>query len=244
MWQAFAIALQFLTRLPVRAQWEPPAAGLSLLFYPLVGLLIGLLLWLMAFLMAGGDLLAAALVVTAWVLLTGALHLDGLADSADAWLGGHGDRERTLAIMKDPYCGPMGVVALVLVLGLKWSALAGLMASGDLLGLILAPVLGRTAALALFFTTPYVRPEGLGSALSQHLPRPEAAKVLLLVGVLTVLIAGLRGLGLLLIVLAVLGLLRALMLRRLGGTTGDTAGATIEIVETAVVATFSLLAAG
>jgi adenosylcobinamide-GDP ribazoletransferase len=70
-------------------------------------------------------MLHAALLLTVWVLLSGGLHLDGLADSADAWLGGFGDRERTLTIMKDPRSGPIAVVVLVLVLLLKFCALAG-----------------------------------------------------------------------------------------------------------------------
>lgn len=108
--RAFLVALQFLTRLPVRLRAAPSEEelGRSLLFYPLVGLLIGMLLTTLAMAISAAgisDLLGAALVLAAWVVLTGGLHLDGLADSADAWSGGRGDRERTLAIMKDPYWG-------------------------------------------------------------------------------------------------------------------------------------------
>lgn len=101
----FWIALQFLSSLPVRLPGMPAAEqmGRSLLFYPVVGLLFGVLLWAFDSLLAASPLLLhAALLLTLWVLLSGALHLDGLADSADAWLGGFGDRERTLTIMKDP----------------------------------------------------------------------------------------------------------------------------------------------
>lgn len=104
----FWIALQFLSSLPVSLPGmpEPRELGRSLLFYPLVGLLFGLLLWLASLLLQGTPApLHAALLLTLWVLLSGALHLDGLADSADAWLGGFGDRERTLQIMKDPRSG-------------------------------------------------------------------------------------------------------------------------------------------
>ena len=101
----FWIALQFLSSLPVRLPGmpRPEELGRSLLFYPLVGLLFGVLLWVLNAMLGGVPLLLhAALLLTAWVLLSGGLHLDGLADSADAWLGGFGDRERTLSIMKDP----------------------------------------------------------------------------------------------------------------------------------------------
>jgi adenosylcobinamide-GDP ribazoletransferase len=229
--QSFLIALQFLTRLPVSCRWSAAAAGRSLLYYPLVGLLIGLTLLLIAQL--GDGLLAAMLAVSAWVLLTGALHLDGLADSADAWLGGQGDRERTLAIMKDPSCGPTGVVAVVLVLGLKTAAVVELLPSGGLL-LLLAPVVARALVIALFMTTPYVRPQGLGQVLVDHLPRRRAKLVLVLVGLFALLFGwnGLR--GLLLAAVVFFGL-RELMRARLGGTTGDTSGAMVEISEAAVV---------
>ncbi|HCS46271.1 MAG TPA: adenosylcobinamide-GDP ribazoletransferase, partial [Pseudomonas sp.] len=112
----FWIALQFLSSLPIRLPGMPAPRelGRSLLFYPLVGLLFGVILWTLNGLLLGTPLLLhAALLLTVWVLLSGALHLDGLADSADAWLGGFGDRERTLTIMKDPRSGPIAVVTLV-----------------------------------------------------------------------------------------------------------------------------------
>ena len=120
------IALQFLTSLPIRlpAMPTPRQQGRSLLHYPAVGLFLGALLWLAALLLEGASpLLQAALLLALWVALTGALHLDGLADSADAWLGGFGDPARTLEIMKDPRSGPVAVVVLVLLLLLKFSAL-------------------------------------------------------------------------------------------------------------------------
>ncbi len=168
------IALQFLSSLPIRLPGmpEPQQLGRSLLFYPLVGLLFGLILYALNLLLVGAPmLLHAALLLTVWVLLSGALHLDGLADSADAWLGGFGDRERTLTIMKDPCSGPIAVVTLVLVLLLKFAALLALIEQGHTLALIIVPVLGRAALLGLFLTTPYVRAGGLGQALADHLPR-------------------------------------------------------------------------
>lgn len=231
----FLIALQFLTRFPVRLSALPEERdiGRSLLYYPPVGLLIGLLLAVLAWLLAGvAPLLRAALVLAAWVLASGALHLDGLADSADAWVGGLGDRERTLLIMKDPYCGPMGVVALLLVLLLKFAALETLLAQGAWQALLLVPLLGRTALPALFLTTPYVRPGGLGEVLARHLPRRAATGVVLAVIIALPAAFGMVGMAPLLAALAAFLVLRAMLLRRLGGTTGDTAGALVEILET------------
>jgi len=212
-----------------------PAArevGRSLLYYPLVGLLFGLLLWLASHLLQGTPApLHAALLLTAWVLLSGALHLDGLADSADAWLGGFGDRERTLQIMKDPRSGPIAVVTLVLVLLLKFCALWVLVEQGVGAQLLLAPLIGRTAMLGLFLCTPYVRPGGLGQALAEHLPRRAAGWVLLCCALFCLLLGG----WVVLLAVAVFAWLRHLMYRRLGGATGDTAGALLELLELAVV---------
>ena len=235
---AFWIALQFLSSLPVRLPGmpEPAQLGRSLLFYPLVGLLFGGLLWGLDALLLGTPLLLhGALLLTAWVLLSGGLHLDGLADSADAWLGGFGDRERTLLIMKDPRSGPIAVITLVLVLLLKFAALLALIEQRQTLALIIVPVLGRGALLGLFLTTPYVRAGGLGQALADHLPRHSGWQVLLACALGGVLVAGWVGVSALVIALTVFIGLRQMMLRRLGGCTGDTAGALLELLEMVVL---------
>ncbi len=238
MLQPLLVALQFLTRFPVPASPDMDSrdAGRSLLYYPLVGLLLGLLLAALGWLLGGTDVrLTAGLLLFVWVLITGGLHLDGLADSADGWVGGLGDRERTLAIMKDPHCGPAAVVALVLVLILKFAALQAIVATADWRALVLAPILGRTAPVALFLATPYVRSDGLGTALAEYRPSGASAGAVLIVVVAVTLIAHGHGVWLLLAGAVLFALLRALMIRRLGGTTGDTAGATVELVETATL---------
>ncbi|WP_339475701.1 adenosylcobinamide-GDP ribazoletransferase [Pseudomonas sp. RL_5y_Pfl2_73] len=234
----FWIALQFLSSLPVRLPGmpEPEQLGRSLLFYPMVGLVFGAVLWLLnALLLGAPSLLHAALLLSAWVLLSGGLHLDGLADSADAWLGGFGDRERTLLIMKDPRSGPIAVITLVLVLLLKFAALLALIEQGHALALIVVPVLGRAALLGLFLTTPYVRAGGLGQALADHLPRRAGWWVLLGGALGCVLLAGWAGVCALVVAFAVFVGVRRMMLRRLGGCTGDTAGALLELLEVVVL---------
>ena len=242
------IALQFLTRLPIRLAGmpTPEQIGRSLLWYPLVGLLIGLLLIGAQQLL--GDtpaLLQAALILALWVALSGGLHLDGLADSADAWAGGFGDRERTLAIMQDPRSGPIAVVVLVLVLLLKFVALVVLLDAGTrpnaaLVALLLVPLLGRSALLALFLTTAYVRRGGLGQALADHLPRTLGWRVLLVSALAAVLLGGGSGLLAILVALALFWLSRRLMCQRIGGTTGDTAGALLELLECVVLVALAL----
>lgn len=239
----FWIALQFLSSLPVRLPGmpEPEALGRSLLFYPLIGLLFGALLWALSALLGSvPPLLHAALLLAAWVLLSGGLHLDGLADSADAWLGGFGDRERTLSIMKDPRSGPIAVVTLVLVLLLKFAALVVLIEQQQGFALLLAPLIGRMALLGLFLSTPYVRAGGLGQALADHLPRLAGRQVLGLSALACLLLGGYSGLWALLLAFAVFCWLRHLMLRRLGGATGDTAGALLELLEMTVLLAVAL----
>lgn len=237
------IALQFLTRLPVRLPGmpAPEQVGRSLLWYPLVGLLLGaLLLAAQALLSQQPAVLQAALLLTLWVALSGGLHLDGLADTADAWVGGYGDRERTLAIMKDPRSGPIAVVMLVLLLLLKFAALLVLLQAGQTLALLLAPWLGRSALPLLLRSTAYVRPGGLGAQLAEHLPRRELPRVL---GLHLALLAltGLSGLWALLAATLVFVLWRRALLARLQGTTGDTAGALVELTEVAVLLVLALL---
>ncbi|MEB0045323.1 MULTISPECIES: adenosylcobinamide-GDP ribazoletransferase [unclassified Pseudomonas] len=240
----FWIALQFLSSLPIRLPGmpAPQELGRSLLFYPLVGLLFGALLWALNGLLLGTPLLLhGALLLTVWVVLSGGLHLDGLADSADAWLGGFGDRERTLTIMKDPRSGPIAVVTLVLVLLLKFAALLALIEQGHGVVLIIVPLVGRAALLGLFLTTPYVRAGGLGQALADHLPRKRGWQVLVVSALACVFIAGASAVLALLLAVAIFVWLRHVMRRRLGGTTGDTAGALLELLEMALLVGLALV---
>jgi len=242
--QALLTALQFLTRLPVPGprKLDDALIGRSGLHYPLVGIVIGGLLAL-----ALGLLLAlapapatqapgvyAALLLMLWVGLTGGLHLDGLADSADGWLSGAGP-ERCLAIMRDPRAGSGAVIAVVLVLIAKFTALQHLLARGPDIALwfalVAVPAIGRGAALGLLLTTPGARRGGLTQALDEHLPRGPAWAILCGLALLVIAVLGMAGVGLLVAVGLCVWLLRALMLRRIGGCTGDTAGAVIEFSE-------------
>lgn len=233
--QPLLIALQFLTILPVKVA-EPldnKQLGQSLLFYPLVGLIIASILIVVATLLNGhSSLVSAVLLLVIWVALTGGLHLDGLADSADAWLGGLGDKEKTLSIMKDPTSGPIAVSLLILVLLTKLIMLSELIAQQNWLGVILAITLARTALPLLFLTTPYVRQDGIAALLIEHQPQLATKYVVLAVAVLSVLLGGL---WLILLAFAVFLLLRYAMQQRLDGTTGDTAGAMVELLETCIL---------
>lgn len=243
MIQPFLVALQFLTQLPVRIDPQPSnqIIGCSLLYYPLVGLIIGVLLAGLGWLLNSAPaLITAALLVTAWVLLTGGLHLDGLADCADAWIGGMGDSEKTLAIMKDPACGPAGVVAILLIILLKFTALHALLITDSWIALLLAAIIGRTLLPVLLLTTPYVRRNGLGCILSACQPKRLSIIVVAATTVFILLATKFYGLWLIISATALFLVLRHLMIRRIGGTTGDTAGALVEVTETTVLLTAAL----
>lgn len=159
-------AVQFLTRLPlpVRIEWTPAVLRRSLAFYPVVGMILGLLLtgsgWVLEKTLP--PLPAAALLLCLWIGLTGALHLDGLMDTADGLLS-HRSRERMLEIMKDSRVGAMGVIVCVAVLLLKWSVMVPLLTDGALTGswiLLLVPVWSRTFMAAAVALWPYARSGG------------------------------------------------------------------------------------
>jgi len=229
------IALQFLTVFPIKLKQMPSLKqnAESLLFYPLVGLMIGGLLFALTLLLqALPSLVLATFVLVIWIWLTGGLHLDGLADTADAWVGGFGDPERTLNIMKDPNCGPIGVLSLILISLLKLE-----MHQYDLI--ILIPLLGRLAPLFLFLTTPYVRKSGLGSAITEYLPRTIAFSILIIITFLSCYLSLAGSIGLASGIVTLL-YLRFKFIQRIGGITGDTVGAAIEISETTILLTCAL----
>lgn len=244
-------AIRFLSRLPCPDPGElsAPERGRSALFYPLVGLLMGGLLLALAWGLSGlgvierAPLLAAALVLTLWVWSSGALHLDGLADTVDAWVGGLGDRERTLAIMKDPTSGPMAVAALVLVLLIKLAAIEALLRQGQSGCLLVIPLLGRVQLVALLLTTPYVRPGGMAADQVAWIPRRTAWITLIGSALIPPLLFGLPGLVLAALAAAVLWWIRRALLVRLGGFTGDGAGALVELGETLLVLAAALVLA-
>lgn len=238
MWRPFIIALQLLSRIPTPSinHASNQEMGRSLLFYPLIGLIIGsLLAGLSTLPIEIPNPLFAALLLTVWILITGGLHLDGLADSADAWLGGYGDRDRTLSIMKDPCSGPAATIAIVLVLLLKYAALLTILINNHWPVLILAPLLARWSLPLLFLTTPYVRPSGLGDTMVQHQPKIISLTILLATAAFILWATEQIGLILLITTLFVFILIRILMIKRIEGTTGDTAGAMVELIETAVL---------
>jgi|TARA_B110000238_G_C16137927_1_gene444727 adenosylcobinamide-GDP ribazoletransferase len=235
--QGLQTAFTFLTLVPVgkRVDFSQMAIRESLFWYPLVGCFLGVLGFLFTEYLLVPDYLVAVFILTLWLLLTGALHIDGIADCADAWTGGLGSRERTLEIMKDPRCGAMGVVAIVATLLLKMSALVFVLQVQGAVVIVLAPLLARISVVALFGSTSYVGSGPIGQAIALLSSRRVAATVILWIVLCFLLFpVGLLATTLLVTVL-VHFLLSYFSRRRLQGFTGDCAGALIEITEIGVL---------
>jgi adenosylcobinamide-GDP ribazoletransferase len=251
--QAILYALVFLTRLPV-SRWlhlaDEATAQRAIYCYPLVGAILGVLLALGAWwCLPLGANLAAAVVLVLWAGMTGALHLDGLADCMDAYYAGHKctdaqqRRQRILHVMHDPACGAVAVVAVVLLLLLKWAALAALLSAASagqpltllLLTLGIAPVLARSVILPFMTLHPYARSDGT-VALGKHQSAPSYWGIALLVWALCGLLLGWWVALILAVALGTLMLLWArLWQRQIGGYTGDCLGALVELAETLVL---------
>jgi adenosylcobinamide-GDP ribazoletransferase len=232
------IAGRFLSRLPFPDPGEtlPHETGRSVPWYPFVGVVMGAPAAVAAVLFVLADAppdVAAVLVLMLWVWSSGALHLDGLADSADAWIGGLGNRERTLEIMKDPRSGPAAVTVIGLVLLAKWAALKTLILAGTIWPLLAVPMLARAQLPLLLLTTPYARRQGMAADQFNHLPRKMAWLSASAAGVVALMLGGWwSGPALILAVLALYWVARRAMLMRISGFTGDTAGALVELTET------------
>lgn len=241
MQHSFFIALQFLTRIPVNfsIHYSDKCLGQSPLFYPLIGLLIGSTLWVLAMLLPEQHSgLNAALILSTWVLITGGLHLDGLADCSDAWAGGLNNKSRTLQIMKDPTAGPIAVVILILLLLLKWTALQSILEQeNSLMPLFMAPLIGRMSILLLMLSSPYVSEKGLASPLLTYLPK-QTAKILSL-GLLALCI-WFSSLAVILPSLLLVVVIRYLAIQRIQGVTGDVYGASVELSEASLLISWVL----
>jgi adenosylcobinamide-GDP ribazoletransferase len=234
--RAFFSAIAFLTVIPVPQRLKSARENGMFAGYPLAGLVIGMLLaaaaeaarWLFP------PAVAAMALVALSLLLTGALHLDGLADCADAFYG-HRDRSSVLRILKDPRVGTMGAAAIGLDLLLRGAAFYSLPAGLLVLSLPVAGLLSRSAVLLALRLLPYVREQS--GIISARRPAGPGLTVLgaaaVLIAIVLLPIPGLTA-------LAGLAALWRAAWRKIGGSTGDVLGATIEIAE---VLFFAVLAA-
>lgn len=234
------MALAFLTRLPVPGPPVIDAAevGRAALFFPAAGAALGAIVAGSAHVLSPRlpPTLSAALLVTLLALLTGGLHLDGLADTADGFGGGR-TSEDVLRIMRDHAIGAYGASALVLALTVKVAAIAALLASGHAARwLLVAPALARWAPVALAHFLPYARPEGgLGATVTDHSGLGELLGATAIAIALAAGAGGVHGLIAFVAVAAWSVAHGAACRKRIGGVTGDTLGALTETAEALVL---------
>jgi adenosylcobinamide-GDP ribazoletransferase len=236
----FFTALQFFTRVPVPAWvgWSPAQLNASARHFPTVGWLVGAVCGgvLLASLQLWNAPVAVLLSMAAGVLLTGAFHEDGFADSCDGFGGGH-TPEQVLAIMKDSRVGSYATVGVVLVLGLKFQLLLGLLAGTPapltvLAALVASHAVSRLAALGVMAQLDYVRDDA--SSKSKPIAQGISAGPMLFATVVALLPCALLGWSA--VPAAVGALLTSLLAaryfkRRLGGYVGDALGATQQVAE-------------
>ena len=200
-------------------------------FFPVVGLILGLVVAVFDFvaLYFWPVYVVAILDVFLLVLLTGALHIDGLGDTADG-LYGRRPREQALKVMKDSRIGAMGLVAVVCVLAVKWAGLASLGPHRSLL-IVIVPAFARSAMIFGIYFLKYGRPDGGTGRPFFENPLDKKAFIFVAIPAILCVFAGLRGLGLMLFFILITGAMVIFYQKRMGCITGDMLGAMVEIAE-------------
>ena len=242
--RSFSAALRFLTIFPFFSSSgdDSDYFGAARYYFSLVGLAVGCFTAVCAIILYGVASPVVSAVVVAIILssVSGFLHMDGLADTADGFLSSR-NRERCLEIMKDSRIGVMGATIVCAVLLLKSAAIFSLAEQEVAGGLICAAVAGRTAIVIAMYFQPYARPEGGLGLLFSTAEKAYAAPLISILLLLLIIIFLLPG-KLLVITCAfllVLMIFSAWCRRKIGGFTGDTLGCLCELTETGI-----LLAAG
>lgn len=236
---ALLAALQFLTVFPpvIRRRFTSKEMGLSLSLYPIVGLILGSILLGLEFSLrlVFPESIVGVLVLSSWLAFTRSLHFDGFLDTCDGLFGGF-TPERRMEIMRDPHVGAFGVAGGVLLILVKYLAIASL--TNRLAGLLLAPVLGRWVLAIAVFIYPYGREVGLGREMKDNTKWSHALLATATALVTTWFIGGFKGLIAWFITGIILFSGAAYTLKRLSGLTGDIYGALCEIAEVVVLLVF------
>jgi len=242
----FFAALAFLTKIPVPGQKkiDENILAKSSAYFPAAGIVIGVILILFAALFQSifplQEGIKAASLLALWVYLTGALHLDGLADTFDG-IGAGATAEERLRIMKDTHTGTFGTVAVVLLLLLKYSILLHLEGAKLFTALFYAPLLSRWSMVLVMYSTPYAgKKESLGNIfIDKFTPRHFAAATAITLAA-ALFSPRLFLFPLLPLTLLVTAALRFFFLKKLGGITGDCLGAVNELLELALLFSLAL----
>ncbi|MBN1189248.1 MAG: adenosylcobinamide-GDP ribazoletransferase [Dehalococcoidales bacterium] len=236
-------ALQFLTILPIKRSFTVAQIGQAAVFFPLVGIIIGAILvglnYVLSLILP--QSIVNVLLVAALAVVTGGLHLDGLADTLDGVGGQHTVQER-LEIMKDSRIGGFGAVGIAVVLLVQFVTLNNIPSDMKMYVLLLTPTLSRWAMVNAIYVYPYARPSGMGRVLKKGLMGLHYALDAVFALMVSVALFRLGGL----VIMAVAWLsadLTALFLKsKLKGLTGDAYGAINEMVTLAVLIVINILA--
>jgi adenosylcobinamide-GDP ribazoletransferase len=251
----FITALQFLTIITVRKEHEVAEGDMakSLVYFPCVGFLIGFFLVnadrLFALIALPQDIATFLLIILS-VLITRALHIDGLADTLDGLMGGR-DHSSRLAIMKDSRLGTSGALGIVFVLFMKYLCLDSLFESDRIVALLVAPVLARWAQTLMVSNAEYVREHGMGKAFVGHLRSSSLiAASVVAIGLSAFVVVRLDVRSVILFFVLICGVLlltylgKRYLVRKLGGVTGDAIGAMSELNEVLVLLLIVALSSG
>ena len=232
-------AIGLLTRLPVRVDADRASArgAAAAWAYPLAGLVVGTVASLVGWAAMAMNLPASAvalLIVTAQIVLTGGLHQDGLADTADGFWGGW-DAENRMHIMKDSAIGTYGVLALVTITGLQWAALTALVGAVPFAGLIIViAMVSRASMVSLMHLMPNARQGGLSRAVGRPgRATTTMATTIAMIG--AIVLTGAMVIPLVIITTLVAATCGLIAWRKIKGQTGDVLGATQQITETAML---------
>ena len=232
----FLIALQFLTRITIKKDLNitEDNFGKSSFYFPLVGFLLGCILALIGYVASRlfQPFTAVVLIITAEVILTGGLHLDGYMDTCDGIFSGR-ERERMLEIMKDSRVGANSVIGLFILILLKIGLLLELITTLNFVPiLIIMPLMGRWAMVYIINFFPYARKSGLGSYFSQSLSKRQFIYIFLYCSFLTLAVLPVKLYPVLVLTAFFVRLIANKINKILLGHTGDTYGAINEMTET------------
>lgn len=239
------IAVQFLTRIPIRADinYTSRNVGKSMVYYPMIGSLIGIILvglnTIFGFLWS--NLVVKALILITLIMLTGGLHLDGYMDTIDGIFSGR-SKQRMLEIMHDSRVGAHGVTGLVSLLLLKFVFLTEITTQIELEALLLMPTLSRWAMVYAAAFYPYAREEeGLGTAYAEFVETKELLIASLWTAVLAGLLLGVYGLVAFILVWIMTVVIIRIITKRIDGLTGDCYGGLSELIEVFVLLVLTLI---
>jgi adenosylcobinamide-GDP ribazoletransferase len=240
----FINAVEFLTIFTVSRKHEVTEGDLakSMVYFPIVGFLIGVILnysdkalaWIVP------PSMANALLLIMLVVITRALHIDGLADTLDGIMGGH-DRMSRLEIMKDSRLGTAGALGIMLLLLMKYLCFNNLFDNDKASALLIAPMLGRWSQIIMVFRANYGREQGMGSAFVGHLRSTGLIATSAVALGLAVFVSGTWAAILITSVVLFTMICRWYLVRKLGGVTGDVIGAVSELNEALTLMLFVIL---